>query len=733
MANYASLISAVQAVIRENGNNEITGNILQQTLLSMINSLGVGYQFAGIATTDTNPGTPDQNVFYIAAEPGIYANFGSVELYAGEVAILSYNGAWVKNHTQVGANISVVYIAGSGTTAAAGGATNIGDVYLNTNSGLLRRRITSAGSFETVPWSRNAIYIQNDKLYLWDGENRFQVPQIRWNDALNRSNYLIGDNNTYVSKDIYGLVPGHTYRVYLKNPNWDTSGVTITGAYLFTLRSSYNGVQTNFYNINIGTTVNPYYDITIPDNSDYVRVGCRATKDEMVYYNFIDITGTGVVYDKEDALIIRAKTGSVSAADDPEGTRIRTVLQVKAGMKIWMITSDSGGLNCGVWNNRANAILAAAQGRLQNIVPGYQLGFHEGIISSDGWLGISLRNGTTAISDLRKTEMIDSLNFGVGNGTLYDISANYGYSLKNEYLIESAGSESYTNVYYGEKINLNNSFRFQRFANNSLGGQSAARYGNYLFIVTDNLTQVGCYNLQSKSLLYTLTTGLTPESTWHCNQSSFGKYFFDANDMFPILYISMRNDADGRCSALGFRIVPVLDSDGEITSFTISLAQTIKLPVMTDDNCLGNANVTFDLQENFMWAYSRNNRTGAENYMLAKFTKFAIPDLFDSDNNIISTVELNDADILDSFGDNWSMLNAQGGFIQNGKLVIMQGYPNVGYINCRVVDLYLSKKQTSFIDLYKAGFADEPEGVFFYDGKIMATGYATAIYQIDIA
>lgn len=99
MANYATLKAAIRQVVKTNGNNEITGALLQQSLLSMINSLGVGYQFVGIATPATNPGTPDQNVFYLASTTGTYTNFGGLVLADGEIAILKYNGAWAKDST----------------------------------------------------------------------------------------------------------------------------------------------------------------------------------------------------------------------------------------------------------------------------------------------------------------------------------------------------------------------------------------------------------------------------------------------------------------------------------------------------------------------------------------------------------------------------------------------------------------------------------------------------------
>lgn len=93
MANYATLKSAIEQVIKTNGNNEITGALLQQSLLSMITSLGAGYQFVGVATPSTSPGTPDYNVFYIGG-PGTYSNFGGLVVNNGEIGVFRYNGTW---------------------------------------------------------------------------------------------------------------------------------------------------------------------------------------------------------------------------------------------------------------------------------------------------------------------------------------------------------------------------------------------------------------------------------------------------------------------------------------------------------------------------------------------------------------------------------------------------------------------------------------------------------------
>lgn len=100
MANYANLKAAIQAVIKTNGNEEITGAVMQSSLLSMINSLAEGYLFKGVATPSTNAGSPDQNVFYIGGA-GTYANFGtSFVVPDGCVGVFKYNGSWTREAVQ---------------------------------------------------------------------------------------------------------------------------------------------------------------------------------------------------------------------------------------------------------------------------------------------------------------------------------------------------------------------------------------------------------------------------------------------------------------------------------------------------------------------------------------------------------------------------------------------------------------------------------------------------------
>lgn len=103
MANYAVLKNNIESTIKQNENQEITGQLLQNTLLEIVNSLTIGKQFVGIADPSTTPlaNNTDANVFYIAITPGVYSNFQGVggatlTLNSGNIGVI-YNqfGFWL--------------------------------------------------------------------------------------------------------------------------------------------------------------------------------------------------------------------------------------------------------------------------------------------------------------------------------------------------------------------------------------------------------------------------------------------------------------------------------------------------------------------------------------------------------------------------------------------------------------------------------------------------------------
>lgn len=105
MANYQNLKNSIAQVIKTNGNQEITGQLLQNTLNSIVTTIGAGYTFAGVATPSTNPGTPDQNIFYLAPS-GTYPNFKGTVIDYGDIGIFKYNGNWIIERLDISKTLS---------------------------------------------------------------------------------------------------------------------------------------------------------------------------------------------------------------------------------------------------------------------------------------------------------------------------------------------------------------------------------------------------------------------------------------------------------------------------------------------------------------------------------------------------------------------------------------------------------------------------------------------------
>lgn len=255
MANYNTLKSAIEQVVKTNGNNEITGALLQQSLLAMINSLGAGYQFAGVAVPATNPGTPDYNVFYFAG-PGTYPNFNNATIPARNVGLLSYNGTW------------------------------------------------HVSSVQTTPFSAETIV--NDIIQLYDGETPV-FPRAKAEGVIFYSDpaktlgvefgkslqdygignklTIIGNNNYNVGNNgenpLFGVEAGASYRVFIVNKDVDMSGVTTTGQSRFAIwvLKSNNSTQT-LVNVLIGSELNDYYDVVMPSDAVAMFVSGRCTLGE---------------------------------------------------------------------------------------------------------------------------------------------------------------------------------------------------------------------------------------------------------------------------------------------------------------------------------------------------------------------------------------------------------------------------------------------------------------------
>lgn len=106
---YEQIKESIKAVIKENGNYEITGNVLQTVLLSMVDTLGPEYQFLGIATKSTVPVVVEGNSFYITTEVGTYTNFknsGNTAITVNQLGILTSTNGTAWNFTPIFIGVS---------------------------------------------------------------------------------------------------------------------------------------------------------------------------------------------------------------------------------------------------------------------------------------------------------------------------------------------------------------------------------------------------------------------------------------------------------------------------------------------------------------------------------------------------------------------------------------------------------------------------------------------------
>lgn len=97
MGNYFDLIAAINAAIKTNGEQGITGASLNAILRDMVAALGAGYQYVGVVTPDAAAPSTDYNAVYLGLTPGTYTNFGGTQVRGGQFGVFTFNGSWTYN------------------------------------------------------------------------------------------------------------------------------------------------------------------------------------------------------------------------------------------------------------------------------------------------------------------------------------------------------------------------------------------------------------------------------------------------------------------------------------------------------------------------------------------------------------------------------------------------------------------------------------------------------------
>ena len=294
-----------------------------------------------------------------------------------------------------------------------------------------------------------------------------------------------------------------------------------------------------------------------------------------------------------------------------------------------------------------------------------------------------------------------------------------------------------TYYYYGERIILTEQPMYKHriwwdMSQNKC--QSAAAFGNYLFKVQDfneTAPRIVMYNLETKLQVAIKEMAHRSEGYVHCNQSSFGTQYYDENDPFPLLYISQQEvDENGNTASWTtsknknmrsvcevYRLIPTM-GENDYNALDVVKVQTIYMPVITATNGLGRMNIGFDLQNNLMYAQSRDVATGdSNNYGLTYISLFkSIPPLRDNSDNIVENVYLTEADVRYTFPIYELGGDSQGNCIYNGKMYIARGSA-AARAQLYIVNL-VTKKFLARLDLGVNGFAFEPEGVFIYNDNL---------------
>lgn len=191
MAKWSDLKAAIAQIIKTNGNQEITGQLLQNVLNNIVSVIGANATFAGIATPETAPGTPDQNVFYIASEPGVYSNFGGVELTDQVFIFTNKNGNWVKQDSGIATSAKVSELERKTTYISfAKDEYNVGDAILQLIFYSARKNITLQKS-------------SSDELvfYEWNDDSSQYIKAYRFSKAKATSN--VGDIYIWDKEDCY--------------------------------------------------------------------------------------------------------------------------------------------------------------------------------------------------------------------------------------------------------------------------------------------------------------------------------------------------------------------------------------------------------------------------------------------------------------------------------------------------------------------------------------------------
>ena len=324
---WTTLKEAIASVIKTNGNQEITGAVLQSTLNSIVNAVGENATFAGVANATTNPGTPDGPVFYLAFEPGEYSNF-SVTIAENGIYIITNTFSTWKAIKAYCLDIEQLKIYSYTNTGLVKTGDNMIDIsrclkgkYFNWNTGryeLLENSAWWCSPF--IPISPSTTYYTKSlHSVLWFDKNYKKLSHVR--PATSSSSVISPEDavfavcNIYNASGYFGLNANPVVTTFwqtLSDACKTNSVFPYSGRYAFSKAKIANGATTVIKNI--------YLDVEVEEGYSYVP---------------------GVIHKDNKTINVYKKLKDVTANSD-NITQVLTLSNAKqiGNSKFYMLTSD---------------------------------------------------------------------------------------------------------------------------------------------------------------------------------------------------------------------------------------------------------------------------------------------------------------------------------------------------------------------------------------------------------
>lgn len=230
--------------------------------------------------------------------------------------------------------------------------------------------------------------------------------------------------------------------------------------------------------------------------------------------------------------------------------------------------------------------------------------------------------------------------------------------------------------------------------------QGGDTWGNYFFQFVTNNSLVRVYDLSTKTLVQTVNIGSSQRGfvpNCHCNTVCFGNEYYDAEDIFPLIYVSTGYAAGGYTGALVYRITQHNDF------FFITLVQTIRFPV---DKSTWTEFIPGD--DGFAYLCYTTERV---------IFKVTMPKLKDGDV-IITRDEAIEAYQFSQQPDWMSTSRNQDRLFLNGKILFVSGVPQSGEASVFVVLNLETLERETIIDFKKIGLTQESESLFVWQGDL---------------